>query len=496
MVNFIQAATQTVGKLLGTAATGTTNTDLPNPQRNVPANVAEQQIKQEISFATRRDSVINDWVNTYSLKAAGIGYVSTPYAGLWERIWGLTPIEDLPKFDALRSFNPFIAASLNIRVNLAIGNWFELQGGSNVYREYLEDWLESHNVPTVARLQESDAITFGFSTTEICRDEDNQRVEWLKPLDPLYMRVRRDAYGDVFGYLQLMSMPPVAFEPNQILKTVNNPGSNRYSSAYGTSELRPVLYTQALIDDFQHDMAMIMKTYTKPILDHTCGYNPLEVPGVEPWDEQKLQNYANNQGARVQGTDMVHGPDVKVTPIQSMTSQVRVDWWLKYLLEQRNAQLGVPLIFLGIPEGTNRSTSETVMQEFVTRLRLRQKLNKYTYETELFPAILAGDFPDSLITPDKVPKAIWRPMWEPSAEVLTDQQIRLFDAALAGDKEVRVKLGMPEEVYGDLKTMRDNYNREMPKDAISQTDKQQDDDEGDVKYVVQPIRKKKPNSSS
>ena len=106
--------------------------------------------------------------------------------------------------------------------------------------------------------------------------------------------------------------------------------------------------------------------------------------------------FIDGMAEREQGTDLAFKHDVKPIPIDSMTRGLRVEWWLNYLLSSVKHNLGVPKIFLGDSrEGTNRATADIVMQEFVTRLRMRQEHIKYTYETELFPAILRGDFPGS-----------------------------------------------------------------------------------------------------
>jgi hypothetical protein len=52
---------------------------------------------------------------------------------------------------------------------------------------------------------------------------------------------------------------------------------------------------------------------------------------------------------------------------------------------------------------------------------------------------------------------------------LVDQQIALFQAGLTGDLEARAKLGLPEEVWGNLATMRQSYDQAMPDDAVSKS---------------------------
>ena len=390
------------------------------------------------------------YVNNYSLKASGIGFVSSPYTSLWDRIWGVTPVEDLPKYRALYSFVPRIHSSINVKVNLEISNGFVLEGGTAMFRDFLEQWIEDHDLLETMRSEEKDAQVFGTSYTEPCMDEDSSRVEWLKTLDPEYMRVRQDCYKNIFGYAQLQSYPPVIFEPEEIYRTLNNISSWQFENAYGTSELRSILHIQALIDDFQVDMTKIMKVYTKPMIVAQCGGDGR--PGAPaPWSDAQIQALSNEIASREQGTDLTVRGDVNVTPMASMTKDLKVEWWIEYLERQRDSQLGVPKIFLGEPEGANRATAEVVMQEFITRLRMRQKHRSGVYETQLFPLILRGDFPNSLIIPDKIPKIKWKPIWEPPTDIKMSRVIDLYNNMLMGDVEARGELGLPEKIEGNLK---------------------------------------------
>ena len=91
------------------------------------------------------------------------------------------------------------------------------------------------------------------------------------------------------------------------------------------------------------------------------------------------------------------------------------------------------------------------MQEFITRLHMRQKHRSSVYEMQLFPLILRGDFPEALIIPDKIPKIKWKPIWEPPTDVKMSRVIDLYNNLLMGDKEARGELGLPEKIDGALK---------------------------------------------
>jgi phage portal protein BeeE len=63
-----------------------------------------------------------------------------------------------------------------------------------------------------------DMLVYGNAYVEICKDDNTPpELWWLKPLDPVYMRVRRDEYSNIFGYIQLLAFPPVPFEAEEII---------------------------------------------------------------------------------------------------------------------------------------------------------------------------------------------------------------------------------------------------------------------------------------
>jgi hypothetical protein len=129
-----------------------------------------------------------------------------------------------------------------------------------------------------------------------------------------------------------------------------------------------------------------------------------------PWGDQQLGNLVQAFSDRQPATDVFVRGDVDAKVIQSMTKEINVQWWLDYLHRQRMAVLGVPKIFLGESEGTNRATADIVMQEYITRLRMIQELIGDTLETDLFKQLIESQFGEGV----EVPKVKWRPIWEPT----------------------------------------------------------------------------------
>ena len=97
----------------------------------MPPDVAKRQIVEEMPLSWKKDDMLYGYVSRYMLKGSGAGFVTPPYTALWDRTWGATPIEDLPKYKDLYTFTPYIKAAIDVTVNLAVSNGFELNGGDD-----------------------------------------------------------------------------------------------------------------------------------------------------------------------------------------------------------------------------------------------------------------------------------------------------------------------------------------------------------------------------
>jgi hypothetical protein len=405
-------------------------------QRDVPPNVSKRQIEEEIPVSWQKDEVLWGYVNRYMLKGSGAGFVTPPYSAWTDRVWGATPIEDLPKYKDLYTFTPYIKASIDVTVNLAISNGFELNGGDDAVREWLDDWLDEQNILHTLRIVATDMLVFGSAFLEICHNESSGEVAWLKPLDPVYVRPRRDAYGNVFGYIQLLTAPPVVFTAQDVVQFRWGAKSWWYEFNAGTSLLRPLLKVQALINQFEDDMAIIYHTYSKPMLV-VKGGTP-----EKPFSDAQLSQLMEAFQTRKAGTDVFIRGDVSTEVIQSMTRDVNVQFWLDYLYKQREAVLGVPKIFLGESESTaNRAVAEVIMQEYVTRLRMLQEIIGDLLETTLFRQLIDNQFGEGV----EIPKVSWKPIWEATVEDKAKFVCDLVQNGIITVEEARTQLGYPAE---------------------------------------------------
>jgi hypothetical protein len=241
--------------------------------------------------------------------------------------------------------------------------------------------------------------------------------------------------GDVYGYIQLLTFPPVVFEANDIAHFRWGAKSWWYEFSYGTSLLRPLLKIQALLDQLEDDMGIICHVYAKPML-LVKGGTP-----QNPFSDQQLAGLMEAFSTRRAGTDVFVRGDVSADVIPSMTKDVNVQFWLDYLYKQREAVLGVPKIFLGESEGTNRATAEVVMQEYVTRLRMMQELLGDKLETDLFKQLVESEFGEGV----EIPHVKWKPIWEASLEDKAKYLGDLVEKGIILPREARMQLGFPEE---------------------------------------------------
>jgi hypothetical protein len=279
-------------------------------------------------------------------------------------------------------------------------------------------------------------LVFGGAFIEICHEEGQDPDEWwLKPLDPVNVRVRRDAYGQVFGYVQLLTMPPVIFTAQEVVHVRWGAKSWWYEYSYGTSLLRPLLKIEALINQLENDLATLTHVYVKPMIWVQAGR-----PDA-PFSDQQLSQLMQAFSQRDVATDVFTRGDVNVKPLTSLTKDIKVDYWLNYLYKQREAVLGVPKIFLGESEGTNRATADIVMQEYCVRLKMVQNLLSDMIETDLFAQLVAAKFGEDV----EVPHIAWKPVWEPTLDLKAKYIGELVQLGIILPSEARPQLGYPEQ---------------------------------------------------
>jgi len=459
-----------------------------------PANVAERRLNDKDS-ANYDKYTPQNWFKQLPIipgqetpPASGYGYTQSPYVSQWSKMWGVAPITDLPKYRMMYRTVPIVKKAIDKTVATAISKGFKLELDPDVDRreeilEYLQSWInQQQNFKLTLQMIASDALTYGNAYAEVVytgstveekysNDNEFHRVAipdpnedykmggdgvpylptvnyngngryleiasegnpvWIKPLDPLWMRVRRDSYGNVFGYLQYLSTPPVAFTTSKIIHVRFNPKSWWTENAYGTSMLLSLVRTQEAIWTIENDLILISHACAKPPLVFSCGTDE------DPWTESQLTAFVASTSARGPGGDIYHRGDVAATPLPFPASSLApLIAHLDIHMQQRMISLGVPPDLLGIHGGSNRSTAMVTFDDWINTIQLLQQQLGDALQEQLFKSIIEGVFGEG--TP--IPRMVWNQVYEKDDSAEVQKTISLRSANIITTNEARAMLG-------------------------------------------------------
>ena len=431
---------------------------------------------------------------------SGVGLVQAPFADIYTRTYGVDPISDLPKYRTMYRNNPDIQEAIELQVNLAIGKGFNIDHPVKEVEEYLTQLADDINLKLTMLVLAKDCLIYGNAYGEILWDNTEKKMEevyqvkntyftasevkklrlglqakpvfvadeignpsrrlvgqvitkgkgkakrilGIKPLDPVYMRVRRDSYGNVYGYIQKMTTPPVFLDTDNIIHIKYRPTSTGYESAYGQSILMPLIKNQDLLDQFENDAAIWI---------HSRAIPPLIVRGgssERPYTTSEMKALMKKLATRTAASMIFVKGDVQIDELVGVARNMNINWWLNYLLTRRFQALGVPKVLMGIPEGTNRATGEVIFQDFITRLQLLQHFIGDAIETQVFYPLIKSKFGDTY-TDQKgnthpMPKAriLWKPIVEEDRNMRAQRLIQALQAGAISINEFRTKIGFPK----------------------------------------------------
>ncbi len=434
----------------------------------LPRVQSERQFREEVPESWH-DTAYWDVIAPRYGKTGGVGFVTPPYIAYWDRIWGVTPIEDLAKYKEMYIRVPFIKSAIDITVALAVGRGFELIGDEEVV-DFIKQWMTDLHILDLTKIIATDMLTFGNAYLEVVRlwrcdtcdfstsdkvqmwrhleenldhfvEDDKGTIVNLKPHDPSWIRVRRDPYGTIYGYIQFLTFPLVSFMSDEIVQFKFSSKSWDYESAYGTSLLRALLRIEALIDEMETILGIIYYTYTKPMLLVHVG--DIEHSVTAEQYTEVIDQFTN----RKQASDIFVRGDVvsKVDVIQSMTQNIDVYNWLDYLERQREYAL-MPFSVITGRTGGNKTNQEVARQLYTSQLRIVQEEIGAKFTDFLLRPLVEKYFPGKT-----VPRVQWKPVLDPDMSTLLAMASRGFEDTLMTRNEARAIMGMPhlDEKFGE-----------------------------------------------
>lgn len=396
---------------------------------------ADRQIPDEDAIRYQQGEIPDDWMKTPtyfdSIKKppdSGMGYVQSPYASWYTKIYGVVPIADYSNYRSMYRTVPVIKAAIDTTVNCVCGKGFDFITEDEDVKEYITDYFNKLNSTELLHIIAHDCLVYGNAFVELCYEKIEEteveipkewlkefpfkektykhykgtgKVVWLKPLDAYYMRCRRDMFGNIFGYVQWITFPPVSFSCEKMAHFKYLPKSWSYESAYGTSSLMSIKKVESFIEQLEYDFQAIVHTFAKPIMTFYGG--TAEKPFGKA-EMTSLKNAVKQDG--VAGKYFLRGDCLQKTE-PSAANLLGISIWFNYLNEQRLAPLGVPPVLMGMTEGTNRATAQVTFADFVTRVKMLQSIIADVFEDQILPKILKPVFGDKVIIPKMVFKEIF-----------------------------------------------------------------------------------------
>ena len=424
---------------------------------------------------------------------SGAGLVQSPYADIYTKVYGVVPISDMPKYRQMYRNFPDVQQAVEMQVNLAIGKGFVIQHKSKRVAEYLKEVCAEIYLQQRMMTMASDMLVYGNAYTEVLWDEGDEvneqmydykgnfytkdeilaqeipqkeikaarfvdestnlernlvavkssrkelsKLKGLKNLDPIYMRVRRDGWGNVFGYIQWMSFPPVLIDRSACIHIKFRPKSTGYESAYGTSLLMSLVKNTDLLTYFENDAA---------VWTHYKAVPPLTIKGgtpEKPYTTDQMKDLMKLLRSRSASSMIFVKGDVVIEEMKTVAADLHLDWWINYLLLKRNQALGVPSFLMGQKESGGRNTAEVLVQEFITRLQVLQEFIAAPIEEFVLRQLIDAKFGKSV--PNA--KIVWKPILEETPDMRAQRIIQFLQAGAITINEARVEMGW-EELDGD-----------------------------------------------
>jgi hypothetical protein len=428
--------------------------------------------------------------------SAGKAFVQSPFADIYTRVYGVEPISDLPKYRTMVRSQPDINAALEKQVSMAFGKGFEISHPDPEIEAYLEEVVDRIRLREEILALAFDMLAYGNAYAEIVWEDRQQTQENLynfkgtyypeseikgktefsgakvvqrdgktatasmiknsnykdiitiKILDPIYMRVRRDSFNNIYGYLQRVVFPPVLLDTASCLHIKYRPKSWGYENAYGTSVLLPLIKNNDLLMQFENDASIWI---------HQRAVPPLIVRGgteAKPYTTAQMKELMKSLQGRSAASMLAVKSDVEIQEMEGVARALNVNWYLNYLLHRRYQSLGVPPSLMGVQEGAsgNRGTIQTVLQEFITQLQLLQKFVAEAIESQILYPLIVTNFGDTWVQPKgkkpkriTMPKAklIYPPIVEEAPDLRSTRLIQGLQAGAISINEYRERTGFP-----------------------------------------------------
>ena len=372
----------------------------------------------------------------------------------FEKVRAVTDVQDFDKVNA-----PDTGTGMQARRDSVTGTWdgraLDSPDATPSWQAKLNSWVEdSKRVDQwlAAKVRPKGGMGQVTNTQDdknkapLKEDQFKGILVELKPLDPLWMRVNRDAFGNVMGWVQWGLQPiPQAITNEKLVVLKWMPKSWAQENAYGTSILMPVQRHVSMLIQAEEDMKLWFHQYAKPTLVIRAGTpeKPYPVPAV--------QNLVQSVAGRQPNTDMVLPGDVTAEVMKGQTGETTSSFkeWSTYLREKVYETMGIPNVLMNLADQTSRASSDVSLQAFVAYEEMIQQITGEQVMKQVIEPELMKQFGEKLPRM----KIVWPDILAEDRNKKVDRITKATGVPYMTINEARAEAGMPpmdEPVYDQI----------------------------------------------
>lgn len=248
---------------------------------------------------------------------------------------------------------PIIRSCVDITVDAIVGDGWVIDGKIELHVKKVEKIFKGAEFQKFLQDTVTSLIIFGDAYSEIVRNSSGI-VQYFRPVDASTVRIDYDEHGDVLKYIQRVLHRRVDFYPDEMIHfSINNVGGR----VYGNTPIQSVVYT----------IQTKMSAYNFNAEYFRRNGLPRSIYTTKNLSQEQVNRMATTLRAATPQTDILLNAgagEVTHTMVAPSNADMQFVELMNFLRQEIIAATGVPPIFLGITEGSNRSNSQTQMESW------------------------------------------------------------------------------------------------------------------------------------
>lgn len=286
--------------------------------------------------------------------------------------WEARPEASLEELERFYREDPVAHAAVDTYVELIVGVGYYTVAEDRRAKEIVDGFSEKVDMDGLLREAVRSMLIYGDAFIEKILDDSGRLVD-LKLLPSKTMRVKRNEYGEIEGYIQEAKGRRVEFKPGEIIHLKYNPVG---SSAYGLSLLYPVVDLLRAKKKAVDDMARILSRYAAPKM----------IWRVE--NEASLRRLQAILESLQPDEDIILAGEVDYKPL-TVDPRARFEFYYEYLDKQIFEGLQAPL--LSWLRNATEASARTMLDTVDRRVAGIQRYLKRRVEAEVFKPLIEAE---------------------------------------------------------------------------------------------------------